>query len=92
MSLRKSTDNQDKPLVGHFINGSEFVGDGRTADVFNPADGTVSKRVALAGEDVYQAAARASAKAFPAWRSTFITDHARRNLNCEHDCFHDQKI
>ena len=70
MSLRKSTDNQDKPLVGHFINGSEFVGDGRTADVFNPADGTVSKRVALAGEDVYQAAARASAKAFPVWRST----------------------
>ena len=31
-------------------------------------------------------------RAFPAWRSTFITDHARRNLNCEHDCFHDHKI
>ena len=70
MSSRKSTDSQDKPLVGHFINGSEVVGDGRTADVFNPADGGVSKRVALAGEDVYQAAARASVKAFPAWRST----------------------
>ena len=31
-------------------------------------------------------------RAFPAWRSSFITDPGRRNINCEYDCFHDHKI
>ncbi len=54
--------------IGHFIDGRMVAGQsGRFGDVFNPASGEVSGKVALgSAADVDQAVA-AAAKAFPAW-------------------------
>jgi malonate-semialdehyde dehydrogenase (acetylating)/methylmalonate-semialdehyde dehydrogenase len=55
--------------IGHYIGGHVVAGQsGRHGDVFNPATGQVSGRVALASRgEVEQAIATAKA-AFPAWR------------------------
>jgi malonate-semialdehyde dehydrogenase (acetylating)/methylmalonate-semialdehyde dehydrogenase len=57
------------PTVPHWIDGEEFPStSSRTAEVFDPALGTATKRVALAdGSDIRAAIASAKA-AFPAWR------------------------
>ncbi|MDF1479485.1 CoA-acylating methylmalonate-semialdehyde dehydrogenase [Leifsonia sp. H3M29-4] len=55
-------------ILTHWVDGTDFAGEStRTAPVYNPAEGTVSREVTLAStKDV--AAAVASAKAaFPAW-------------------------
>ncbi|WP_042695144.1 CoA-acylating methylmalonate-semialdehyde dehydrogenase [Azospirillum sp. B506] len=54
--------------IGHYIQGARVSGEsGRTQDVFNPATGAVTGRVALAnGAEVDRAVASARA-AFPAW-------------------------
>ncbi|MFM1926515.1 MAG: Methylmalonate-semialdehyde dehydrogenase, partial [Actinomycetota bacterium] len=40
------------PVVGHWIDGKEYVSkSGRTAEVFDPALGEVTKHVALANQD-----------------------------------------
>jgi malonate-semialdehyde dehydrogenase (acetylating)/methylmalonate-semialdehyde dehydrogenase len=54
--------------IGHFISGREVAGtSGRTADVFNPATGEITGKVALASAgEVNQAVAIANA-AWPAW-------------------------
>jgi malonate-semialdehyde dehydrogenase (acetylating)/methylmalonate-semialdehyde dehydrogenase len=54
--------------IGHFISGREVAGtSGRTADVFNPATGEITGKVALASAaEVNQAVAVANA-AWPAW-------------------------
>ncbi|MGC0144716.1 CoA-acylating methylmalonate-semialdehyde dehydrogenase [Pseudactinotalea sp. Z1732] len=59
--------------VSHWVNGQPYAGNAeRSAEVFNPATGQVSSRVALAGaEDVEHAVAAATA-AFPAWRDTSL--------------------
>ena len=57
------------PVVGHWIDGKEFVSkSGRTAQVFDPALGEVTKHVALANQDEIKLAIESAAKAFPAWR------------------------
>ena len=58
-------------MVHHCIGGQETAGsNGRFGDVYNPALGTISRRVAFAGvEEVGQAIAAAQA-AFPAWAAT----------------------
>jgi len=54
--------------IGHFIGGKRVAGtSGRTGDVFNPATGALSGRVAFASGAEVDAAVAAAAAAFPAW-------------------------
>ena len=54
--------------VGHWVDGAPRAGtSGRSADVFNPALGSVARSVALADQAEVDAAVQSSAKAFPAW-------------------------
>ena len=65
-------------VVGHMINGSQFQGQGdRTQDVFNPATGAVTKKVALASKNTVEEAIAAAQAAFPAWRNTPPMKRAR---------------
>ena len=57
--------------IHHFINGQTAAGSGQRAqDVFNPATGAVSARVALANAADVDAAVAAAQAAFPAWADT----------------------
>lgn len=57
--------------IGHYIAGGAVAGtSGRTQDVFNPATGAVSGRVALANSAEVSAAVAAAQAAFPAWADT----------------------
>ncbi|HEY6430444.1 MAG TPA: CoA-acylating methylmalonate-semialdehyde dehydrogenase [Acetobacteraceae bacterium] len=57
--------------IGHFIGGRMVAGDGlRHADIFNPASGEVTAKVALAGPEEVDRAVQAAAKAWPAWAAT----------------------
>ena len=60
---------QELPVVGHWMAGAASAGSsGRTADVFDPATGQVTKRVALASREEADAVIAAAVKAWPAWR------------------------
>ncbi len=62
----------------HFIGGGIVAGkSGRFGDVFNPATGEVTKRVAFAEPAEIDAAVAAAAKAFPAWAATPALSRAR---------------
>ncbi len=55
--------------VSHWKAGSPFAGEStRTADVFDPATGRVTKQVALASQEDAQEVIAAAAAAWPAWR------------------------
>jgi malonate-semialdehyde dehydrogenase (acetylating)/methylmalonate-semialdehyde dehydrogenase len=57
--------------IDHWISGRRSAGaSGRAADVFNPATGTVTGRVALASAAEVDAAVKSAAAAFPAWADT----------------------
>ncbi|SDK65447.1 CoA-acylating methylmalonate-semialdehyde dehydrogenase [Billgrantia gudaonensis] len=57
--------------ISHYINGQPAVGEsGRTQEVFNPATGSVSGRVALASRGDVDTAVAAAQAAFPAWADT----------------------
>jgi malonate-semialdehyde dehydrogenase (acetylating) / methylmalonate-semialdehyde dehydrogenase len=57
--------------IPHFINGQRTAGGAsRAQDVFNPATGAVSARVALANAADVDAAVAAAQAAFPAWADT----------------------
>ena len=57
--------------IGHFIGGRPVAGDGgRFGDVFNPASGEVSGRVAMAGAVEIDRVVAAAAAAWPAWAAT----------------------
>jgi malonate-semialdehyde dehydrogenase (acetylating)/methylmalonate-semialdehyde dehydrogenase len=59
------------PTLSHFINGQETAGaSGRTAEVFNPATGAVTKHVPLASTAEVGAAVAAAKAAFPGWAAT----------------------
>jgi malonate-semialdehyde dehydrogenase (acetylating)/methylmalonate-semialdehyde dehydrogenase len=59
------------PTLSHFINGQETAGAcGRTAEVFNPATGAVTKHVPLASTAEVGAAVAAAKAAFPGWAAT----------------------
>ncbi|SDO10719.1 malonate-semialdehyde dehydrogenase (acetylating) / methylmalonate-semialdehyde dehydrogenase [Cryobacterium flavum] len=63
----------DLALVAHWINGKEQPGiSGRTAPVYDPALGTVSKNVSLADQAEIAAAIASAKAAFPAWRDLSI--------------------
>ena len=57
------------PVVSHWIDGAEVASkSGRTAEVFDPALGVVTKLVALANGSEIKAAINSASAAFPAWR------------------------
>jgi malonate-semialdehyde dehydrogenase (acetylating)/methylmalonate-semialdehyde dehydrogenase len=62
-------DTTDVPTIPHWIGGTAVPGSStRTGDVYDPALGVVTKRVALADESDIQAAVAAAKAAFPKWR------------------------
>jgi malonate-semialdehyde dehydrogenase (acetylating)/methylmalonate-semialdehyde dehydrogenase len=66
------------PTVGHWIGGHLVPPSAaRTADVFNPATGSVAAKVALATAADVDAAVRAAAAAYPAWSATPSLRRAR---------------
>jgi malonate-semialdehyde dehydrogenase (acetylating)/methylmalonate-semialdehyde dehydrogenase len=64
--------------IPHFVNGRELAGgSGRTAEVFNPARGRVTGRVALASWAEVDNVVQAAKAAFPAWAATPPVKRAR---------------
>ncbi|PPF85162.1 methylmalonate-semialdehyde dehydrogenase (CoA acylating) [Clavibacter michiganensis] len=63
------TDTAPLPVVPHWIDGARSPStSGRTAPVYDPARGVVTKEVALADADEIQRAIASANVAFPAWR------------------------
>ena len=61
-------------LISHRISGRELAGaSDRRAPIFDPATGTISAEVALAGESEVDEAVGAAHRAFPAWRDTSLS-------------------
>jgi len=68
MSAKPYTSSTD---VGHVIQGQMTNGQStRFSDIYNPATGAKTRRVALASVSDVQAAVAAAKKAFPAWADT----------------------
>jgi malonate-semialdehyde dehydrogenase (acetylating)/methylmalonate-semialdehyde dehydrogenase len=66
------------PLIGHWIAGEPVAGDtGRAQEVFNPATGKVSRRVALADGALVDRAVASAAAAQPSWADTPPIHRAR---------------
>jgi malonate-semialdehyde dehydrogenase (acetylating) / methylmalonate-semialdehyde dehydrogenase len=64
--------------IQHYIDGKRVdVTNGRSGDVYNPATGERTRRVAFAGPGEVDRAARAAAAAFPAWAATPPLTRAR---------------
>jgi malonate-semialdehyde dehydrogenase (acetylating) / methylmalonate-semialdehyde dehydrogenase len=64
--------------LGHFIAGKRIAGkSGRFGDVYNPAAGEVTARVAFADGGEIDAAVKAARDAFPAWAATPPISRAR---------------
>ena len=64
--------------VGHWLNGARVAGaSGRYGDIFNPAVGEVSGRVALASAAEVDSAVRAAKAALPAWSAQTPLRRAR---------------
>jgi malonate-semialdehyde dehydrogenase (acetylating)/methylmalonate-semialdehyde dehydrogenase len=65
-------------IIPHYIDGQRVSGHGtRLGNVLDPAVGTVSGRVPLAGEADTARAVESAARAFPAWRDTPPLHRAR---------------
>ena len=77
MNIEAMTGIETVETVGHFINGANVAGRGRSQDVFNPAIGKVIRQVALASKETVEEAIAAAAAAFPAWRNTPVAKRAR---------------
>jgi malonate-semialdehyde dehydrogenase (acetylating) / methylmalonate-semialdehyde dehydrogenase len=60
-----------------WINGKALAPCGRDGEVFNPATGQVTKKVVFADSSLVDAAVKAAAAAFPAWRDTPALRRAR---------------
>ena len=78
--------------VHHYIDGKHAEGtSGRWGDVYNPATGEKSRRVAFAGAAEVDRAVQAAAAAFPGWAATPPLTRARvlfkflELLNRDHD-------
>lgn len=62
------------PVVPHWIDGQESPStSGRTAEVFDPALGVVTKHVALANDTEIKKAIASAKVAFPAWRDMSLS-------------------
>ncbi|KQP57277.1 CoA-acylating methylmalonate-semialdehyde dehydrogenase [Agreia sp. Leaf283] len=70
--MTDTTENQ--PIVHHWVDGAEYLStSGRTAPVYDPALGVVTKQVALADQAEIDAVVASAKAAFPGWRDTSIT-------------------
>ncbi len=70
--------NQTPASIGHYVQGQTLNGtSGRAQDVFNPATGAVTGRVALANRTEVDTAVAAAQAAFPAWADTSPLRRAR---------------
>ncbi|MBP8144789.1 MAG: CoA-acylating methylmalonate-semialdehyde dehydrogenase [Inhella sp.] len=67
----------ERPTLQHWIGGALRAGGSRIAEVFDPAQGTVSRRVQLADAATVAAAVADAQTAFPAWRATPPLKRAR---------------
>ncbi|MBI1326223.1 MAG: CoA-acylating methylmalonate-semialdehyde dehydrogenase [Alphaproteobacteria bacterium] len=63
--------------IQHFVGGKTIQAGSRSSDVYNPATGEVTGKVALATSDDVKAAIAAAEKAFPAWSATPALKRAR---------------
>ena len=63
--------------VDHLIAGRRVAGGTRTAPVYDPASGEVTRQVLLADTNTVAAAVNAAREAFPAWRATPPAKRAR---------------
>jgi malonate-semialdehyde dehydrogenase (acetylating) / methylmalonate-semialdehyde dehydrogenase len=76
--------------VHHWIGGRSVAGEsGRTGPVYNPATGQLAREVDFASAEEVDAAVRAAAAAFPAWRATSLSKRTEilfkiRNLVDQH--------
>ncbi|MFL5726960.1 MAG: CoA-acylating methylmalonate-semialdehyde dehydrogenase [Chloroflexota bacterium] len=76
--------------VHHWIGGRSVEGQsGRSGPVYNPATGTLAREVDFASVEEVDAAVRAAAGAFPAWRATSLSKRTEilfriRNLIDQH--------
>ncbi|HET9455705.1 MAG TPA: aldehyde dehydrogenase family protein, partial [Candidatus Limnocylindrales bacterium] len=60
--------------VHHWIGGRSVAGDsGRSGPVYDPATGELAREVDFASVEEVDAAVRAAAAAFPAWRATSLS-------------------
>jgi malonate-semialdehyde dehydrogenase (acetylating)/methylmalonate-semialdehyde dehydrogenase len=61
------------PIIGHWYSGAaQLSHSGRTAEVFDPARGVVTKQVALANQAEIDLATKSAKDAFPGWRDTSL--------------------
>src|SRR5450830_1475320 len=75
---RRIMSQPNVPVIAHFINGALAPSASeRHSDVFNPALGRVSARVALASRAEVGAAVAAAKAAYPAWSETAPLKRAR---------------
>src|SRR6476620_1658774 len=76
--------------IHHWIDGRSVEGtSGRSGPVYNPATGALAKQVDFASVEDVDAAVRAAADAFPAWRATSLSKRTEilfkiRNLVDQH--------
>ena len=69
--MSRPNTHSNSQAIGHAINGRPVAGNsGRAQDVFNPATGAVTGRVALANAAEVDMAVSAAQSAFPAWADT----------------------
>ncbi|MBW4053340.1 MAG: CoA-acylating methylmalonate-semialdehyde dehydrogenase [Proteobacteria bacterium] len=70
--------------VDHLIGGRSCAGGARTAPVYDPATGAVTKQLLLADAATVRAAVQAAQEAFPAWRATQPLKRARLMARFQH--------
>ncbi|REG86938.1 CoA-acylating methylmalonate-semialdehyde dehydrogenase [Marinomonas pollencensis] len=63
--------------IGHFINGEVFIEGNCQQDVYNPSNGTVSKKVDIASKKTVEEAIAIAQAAYPEWRNTPPIKRAR---------------
>jgi malonate-semialdehyde dehydrogenase (acetylating)/methylmalonate-semialdehyde dehydrogenase len=68
-------------IIGHLIDGKRSQQAARTQDVFNPATGEVSKKVAIASKETVEEAITVAQAAYPEWRNTPPLKRARIMFN-----------
>ena len=69
--MNKPVDQSTLTSIGHWIGGKqEGMNAARSADVFNPATGEITGRVAMGTAHEIDAAVKAANAAFPAWANT----------------------
>jgi malonate-semialdehyde dehydrogenase (acetylating) / methylmalonate-semialdehyde dehydrogenase len=63
------TTHSAPPIISHWVGGAEVAGtSGRTAPVYDPAQGVITKSVPLAGHHEVDSAVATAHAAFPTWR------------------------